>query len=181
VGTNSFSGDSGEFDVPTLVEVWRSAPYMHDGTYNTIESVVRHFAPELSEGEVKNLSDYVKSIGNENEVFGVEQVRFTDSDGGSFYNVYREGACAKEIFIRRQLPSQHDEITVCFEVISEDGNQLFFADTVISIESGSAKIIIEDECTLPKNGAYRISIYDKKPATLSQLLFTQTKEGWVEK
>ncbi|MBO7319433.1 MAG: hypothetical protein J6V06_05370, partial [Clostridia bacterium] len=44
VGTKHFSGDSGKYDVPTLNEVWRTAPYMHDGSMNTIEEVVRYFA-----------------------------------------------------------------------------------------------------------------------------------------
>ncbi len=37
-------GDRGKFKVPTLRNVSLTAPYMHDGTMNTLEAVVEHFA-----------------------------------------------------------------------------------------------------------------------------------------
>jgi cytochrome c peroxidase len=36
-------GDKGAFKTPTLREVARHAPYMHDGTFKTLEEVVEHY------------------------------------------------------------------------------------------------------------------------------------------
>ncbi|MEI8021034.1 MAG: cytochrome c peroxidase [Schlesneria sp.] len=49
------SGDKGAFKTPTLREIARSAPYMHDGSLKTLEEVVAHYVkggtpnPQLDE------------------------------------------------------------------------------------------------------------------------------------
>jgi cytochrome c peroxidase len=37
-------GDRGSFKTPTLREIARTAPYMHDGSLPTLEAVVDHYA-----------------------------------------------------------------------------------------------------------------------------------------
>jgi cytochrome c peroxidase len=37
------TGDKGAFKTPTLREIARTAPYMHDGTMATLEEVVEHY------------------------------------------------------------------------------------------------------------------------------------------
>jgi hypothetical protein len=53
-------------DTPTLVEVWRTAPYLHNGRYTTIEALLaegRHGLPnKLSDQEVSDLAEYVLSL-----------------------------------------------------------------------------------------------------------------------
>ena len=39
VGTRGPADYSDTFDTPTLVEVWRTAPYLHDGRYATIREL----------------------------------------------------------------------------------------------------------------------------------------------
>lgn len=55
-----------EFNTPRLVEVWRTAPYMHDGSLNTMEEVVRLHNPysktKLSDAEIADLAEYVLSL-----------------------------------------------------------------------------------------------------------------------
>ena len=59
-----------DFDTPTLLECWRTAPYMHDGHYVTIKELLveglhgQVMAPidELSNQEVNDLVEYVKSL-----------------------------------------------------------------------------------------------------------------------
>ena len=59
-----------EFDTPTLIEVWRTAPYMHDGRYTTIRQLIRqgkHGSTvgdinSLTEQELNDLSDFVLSL-----------------------------------------------------------------------------------------------------------------------
>lgn len=59
-----------EFATPILIECWRTAPYMYDGRAVSIEDVItvdnknnRHGnTKDLSEQEVKDLAEYVKSL-----------------------------------------------------------------------------------------------------------------------
>ncbi|NLZ03722.1 MAG: hypothetical protein GXY19_00940 [Phycisphaerae bacterium] len=61
VGTSNYSpppGRTGEaFDTPTLVELWRTAPYLHDGRAATLEEVLTKFNPEDRHGKTSNLSE----------------------------------------------------------------------------------------------------------------------------
>lgn len=58
------------FDVPTLVEVWRTAPYMHDGRTYTIPDLIRNHNPSgkrgdtqsLTEAEIQDLAEYILSL-----------------------------------------------------------------------------------------------------------------------
>ena len=58
------------YDTPTLVEVWRTAPYLHDGRYATIRELIvegKHYAPDnrlekLTEEELNDLIEYVLSL-----------------------------------------------------------------------------------------------------------------------
>ena len=59
-----------EYDTPTLVEVWRTAPYLHDGRYETIRELIvegKHFAPDnrldkLTEQDIDDLVEFVLSL-----------------------------------------------------------------------------------------------------------------------
>ncbi|GHV10097.1 hypothetical protein AGMMS50229_21040 [Campylobacterota bacterium] len=58
------------YDTPALVEVWRTAPYLHDGRYLTVKELIvrgNHFAPDnrlkkLTEQETDDLVEYVLSL-----------------------------------------------------------------------------------------------------------------------
>lgn len=47
---SGLEGDTGSFKTPTLREIARTAPYMHDGSMATLEAVIDHYA----KGGVKN-------------------------------------------------------------------------------------------------------------------------------
>ena len=59
-----------DFDTPTLVEVWRTAPYMHDGHYTTIKDLLvtgKHGARSgeldaLTEQDLNDLVEFVLSL-----------------------------------------------------------------------------------------------------------------------
>jgi len=57
VGTSTAEEDYKEFDTPTLVEVWRTAPYLHDGRAVTIQEVLTKFNKNDQHGETSNLSE----------------------------------------------------------------------------------------------------------------------------
>ena len=58
VGTRrSFDKPTDLFDTPTLVEIWRTAPYLHDGSSVTVREVVTTHNPHDQHGVTSNLSN----------------------------------------------------------------------------------------------------------------------------
>ena len=70
VGTRRWNERTDRFDTPTLVEVWRTAPYLHDGRYTTIRDLLvegkhglrRRQSDNLSEREIDDLVEFVLSL-----------------------------------------------------------------------------------------------------------------------
>ncbi|NLX97361.1 MAG: cell surface protein [Rhodopirellula sp.] len=67
VGTRSPKEQTDRFDTPTLVEVWRTAPYLHDGRYTTIEQLLAEGGhglgdTKLSARELADLVEFVLSL-----------------------------------------------------------------------------------------------------------------------
>jgi len=66
VGSRGESDERSAFDTPTLVEVWRTAPYLHDGRYTSIEQLLaegKHGgADKLSRGDLADLVEFVMSL-----------------------------------------------------------------------------------------------------------------------
>jgi DNA-binding beta-propeller fold protein YncE/cytochrome c5 len=70
VGTKSRYESRETFDNPTLTEVWRTAPYLHDGSASTLKEVLidrnvndRHGkTSHLSDEEIEALIEYVRSL-----------------------------------------------------------------------------------------------------------------------
>jgi YVTN family beta-propeller protein len=71
VGTlGKFDKAADRFDTPTLVEVWRTAPYLHDGSAATLREVLTTHNPNdqhgrtshLSEPQLTDLLEFVRSL-----------------------------------------------------------------------------------------------------------------------
>jgi YVTN family beta-propeller protein len=70
VGTRTPYERNERFDTPTLIEVWRTAPYLHDGRYLTIRELLvegqhglkRGGNVELNEQELSDLVEFVLSL-----------------------------------------------------------------------------------------------------------------------
>ncbi|MDR1963889.1 MAG: c-type cytochrome [Planctomycetaceae bacterium] len=70
VGTRSPIDSSPLFDTPTLREVWRTAPYLHDGRYKTIRELItdgKHVntdqrLDQLTNEEINDLIEYILSL-----------------------------------------------------------------------------------------------------------------------
>ena len=70
VGTRTYRDARTAFDTPTLVEVWRTSPYLHDGRYITMKELIiegKHVDTDgrfskLSEQEIDDLVEYVLSL-----------------------------------------------------------------------------------------------------------------------
>jgi YVTN family beta-propeller protein len=69
VGIGEGRDEDREFDTPTLVEIWRTAPYLYDGRTMTIEEVLTKYNPgdkhgttsNLTKGEIDDLAEFVLS------------------------------------------------------------------------------------------------------------------------
>ncbi|UCF14774.1 MAG: hypothetical protein JSW59_15280, partial [Phycisphaerales bacterium] len=57
VGTSTEEDDNKEYDTPTLIEVWRTAPYLHDGRAVTIKDVLTKFNKDDQHGHTSGLTD----------------------------------------------------------------------------------------------------------------------------
>lgn len=70
VGTGKDRQKNMEFDTPTLIEIWRTSPYLHDGRAATIKSVLTEFninnmhgsTSDLTEKQIEQLAEYVLSL-----------------------------------------------------------------------------------------------------------------------
>jgi len=66
VGSRGESDQRSAFDTPTLVETWRTAPYLHDGRYTTIEQLLREGkhgrAEKLSDTDIADLVQFILSL-----------------------------------------------------------------------------------------------------------------------
>jgi mono/diheme cytochrome c family protein len=70
VGTGTGVHQGSAFDTPTLIEVWRTAPYLYDGRAATMKEVLRQFNPDdkhgitsdLTDKEIDQLAEYVLSL-----------------------------------------------------------------------------------------------------------------------
>ncbi len=57
VGTGKGLDKDIKFDTPTLVEVWRTAPYLYDGRATTIKEILTTHNPDDKHGRTSNLTD----------------------------------------------------------------------------------------------------------------------------
>jgi cytochrome c peroxidase len=66
----SYDVGAGALDTPTLVEIWRTAPYLHDGSAATLREVLTTANPNdrhgktshLSSAQIDDLAAYLESL-----------------------------------------------------------------------------------------------------------------------
>jgi len=57
VGTGAAADESGRFDTPTLVDLWRTGPYLHHGRAAGLREVLTTMNPDDRHGKTSHLSD----------------------------------------------------------------------------------------------------------------------------
>ena len=66
IGSPGISDRTSSWDTPTLIEVWRSGPYLHDGRSATIYDMLKTdkhgLREELTDKEIEQLAEYVLSL-----------------------------------------------------------------------------------------------------------------------
>ena len=153
-------------DTPTLVEVWRTGAWLHDGRYCDMQDVVRLFAPDLSDDEVEDLTNFVLSIGHEGEEYGVEQVFVTAGEDVTLCDLVPGGTIAG-ITVRRQLSSSASTAVVKAELTDPSGNRLASHEETLSnmAVNTAAAIVLGDDFTVPSENTtgttFTITITDE--------------------
>lgn len=120
---NDVNWENREFDTPSLVELWRTGPWLHDGSANDITALIKRFAPKLSDSEITDLTNYVMSIGDEGEDYGVEQIFGKGSDGSDIYSVLQPGSTLTKFTVRKQQ-AEAGKAKVVFDIFDKAGNSL---------------------------------------------------------
>lgn len=118
-------------DTPTLLEIWRTAPYLYNGKAATIYDVIKTFnendthgkTSHLTEEQLRDLEAYVLSIGAEGEDFGVTTVISEDKDGNQSLMTITPGTTIRSVEVRK-LTSGAESATVTFELFDKDGKSL---------------------------------------------------------
>lgn len=74
------SGALTGIDIPTLRDVWATAPYLHDGSAPTLAlAVSRHNGVVLSATDLANVVEYIRQIGSEEPAAGAVNVSLAAS------------------------------------------------------------------------------------------------------
>lgn len=176
--TSPILGDDGgwenrQFVTPTLVEVWRTAPYMYNGSAKTLEEAVRVFVPdEASDEDVAKLTEFVRSIGTVGEDYGVEQVYSTDSDGNVSQGRPKSGSVITGFTVRCQKKNAE----ACLAVVTVDGAEIgkyslgdMAYDTAVLVDLSENEISVSEYI--------RVELVDKKGNPLSSAYTLTVKEN----
>lgn len=157
--------DDRPLDVPTLVETWRSAPYFFNGKKRTMVEAVKHFAPDLSDTQAKDLANYILSIGIEGEKYGVEQLYYTDMHGVEGQTALVPGSTITSFTVRNQSKDA-PRAKVIFELLDNNGKSLYKNEKDLGEFAYNTKVTVNitngikvDE-NLPKGSTFKISIVD---------------------
>jgi YVTN family beta-propeller protein len=70
IGTGNGLDENQSFDTPTLIEVWRTSPYLYDGRAKTIKEVLTQYnagnkhgnTSTLTDEEINNLAEFILSL-----------------------------------------------------------------------------------------------------------------------
>ena len=141
------SWESRKMDTTTLVESWRTAPYVFDGRFATMKEAVTYYVADknLTDDQIEDLTNYVLSIGNEGEQYGVEQV-ITQAGDTTNINVLIPGGTIPYFTVRRQDNAAVSTANVTVTLKSGDTqigqvtktiqNAEFNQSVVVSLDSG---------------------------------------------
>lgn len=157
-----------DFDTPTLVEIWRTAPYTFNGSCATMEDAVRYFVETggdtITDEQVKDLANYILSIGDEGEYYGVQQIFFDRNDGTDDLAVQLlvPGRTLNKVVVRKQHDTDKNAY-VCIKLYDENGKQI--GSAVNAVLTGMEKgdyAVFECDIDIPKDLAkgsyYEVSI-----------------------
>ena len=84
---NRLGGPLAGIDVPTLRDVWATAPYLHRGSAATLSDAIRaHSGVSVTDAELANLAAYVSQIGDQETAPGTGVPSTGTGLQGSYFN-----------------------------------------------------------------------------------------------
>lgn len=128
-----------DFDTPTLIEIWRTAPYMFNGSAATMQEAVEYFirtdGKTATKEQINDLSEYILSIGDSGELYGVEQVFFDRNDGTDDLAVTLlvPGRTMTEVTVRKQWDTDKKALVTVTLYDEKNGK---IGDSVYAVLSG---------------------------------------------
>lgn len=149
------SWETREMDTPTLVEVWRTGPWCFDGRFNNMEDAVRFYAnnPSLSDQDITDLANFVLSIGDEGEQYGVEQV-FVTADGALSTGKLKAGGEITAFTVRRQQEDAENAAVVTATLTDVDGKTVKSKEFKLNDMAFNTATRLElSGFVIPENGA----------------------------
>lgn len=163
-------------DTPTLVEIWRTGPYLYNGKALTIYDVLTTYnqndthgrTSHLSEQELRDLEQYVLSIGEEGESLMVETVSVSDGEGNVTPMLIVPGKTFTGVTVRN-ISDEEQSANVTFEFFDKNGNSLGKKSKKISKLQPNYTATIDLKIDIPaelETGAYYTVTFDKGASTL---------------
>lgn len=118
-----------DLDTPTLVEIWRTSPWLFNGSATDIKDAIKAFVGNrpITDEQLNDLANYVLSIGDVGEYYGVEKVIFdSNASGESSVKIVPDSKITK-VIVRKQREIETDAV-VMLKLFDKDGQQM--GDTV---------------------------------------------------
>lgn len=164
-----------DFATPTLVEVWRTGPYMYNGSAATLEEAVAHFMPDAPEDDIAKVAEFVRSIGMEGEDYGVEQL-FSELAGTVSQGRPAAGSTITGFTVRCQSRDA-GACTAKLTVLDADGSAVFEKESVLGkMQYNTAVMVSVEGCTVPEGGRLKIELTDSKGAALASTYILSVKD-----
>ena len=127
-----YTGEDGSLEdrpvvTPTLVELWRSAPYSFCGKETDVRRVIARFAREaLTEEELDDLAAFVMSVGTVGEYYGAVGFE-ADLDGAPVYGKLIPGMRVSGVTVVKQVPASSGVSDATFVIeLSAPGGRLIY-------------------------------------------------------
>lgn len=148
-------------DTPSLVEVWRTGPWLHNGSQTDMAKLIKTYflkGKSYNDAQVQDLANYVLSIGAENELYGVERVLVVDQNHSDKLMKFAPGDTLTTITVRKQAETAFPA-KVVLELLDGDGKSLKRFDQVLPSMGLGETVDVAVNLTIPdKTASYRISI-----------------------
>ncbi|MGM9681280.1 MAG: c-type cytochrome [Eubacteriales bacterium] len=161
-----------EMDTPSLVEIWRTAPWGYYGGHTDMVEYVKYSVSKqgltISDEDAAALAEYVLSIGAEGETYGAEQI----ANSNSTYNKLVPGTTISALTVRQQAKDAPNA-TVTLTLYDAGGKEIATASGSITAGDYNTvfNVTLDKEISVPENigeGAYYVvSIKDASGNSLA--------------
>lgn len=175
--TDTTSWENRDMETPTLVEVWRTGPWVFDGRFETMEDTIRYYAQDkgLTDSQLTDLTNFVLSIGNEGELYGVEQI-LTVAESGNLINALTPGGKITQLTVRCQKEGAPDTANVTLTLTNAKGKKIKSVTKKISKITLNSAVLIEYDTPisipgdLMEGSTMKVSITDENGKALASEL-----------